>query len=56
MDVLRACVYVHHMHAWCLQRQKRVLQPLELQLQAVLSHCVGAEDGTLVPYKCSKCS
>lgn len=35
-----ACLYIHHMHAGSCGGHKRVLQPLELELQAALS-CLG---------------
>ena len=34
--------------------QKRVSEPLELELQSVVSHKVCAENGTLVLCKCSR--
>ena len=36
------CMYVHHMHAWSLQRSEEGEQPLELELQTVVRHHVGA--------------
>jgi hypothetical protein len=33
---------VHHVHAWCPQWQKRVLDALELELQMAMGHHVGA--------------
>ena len=32
MNILLTCMYVHHIHAWCLQRSERVLDPVELEL------------------------
>lgn len=32
------CVFVQHIHAGAHRIQKRVLDPLELELQAVVSH------------------
>jgi hypothetical protein len=36
------CVYVYHMHGGSLGAQKRGLDPLELVVQMVVNHCVGA--------------
>lgn len=36
MDVLLACTSVYHSHAWCLWREKRVWDSLELELQMVV--------------------
>lgn len=41
MDVLPACMSVHHMRVWCRGGQRRVSDPLELELQTVVSHHVG---------------
>lgn len=35
------CVYVYHVCADDHRGQKRALEPLKLELQAVMSHCVG---------------
>lgn len=43
MSILPACNYVHSVHA------------LELELQTIVSHLVGAENQTLVLSKSSKC-
>jgi hypothetical protein len=37
-NVLPACTFVYHAHVWCMQRPKRVLDPLVLELQRVVSH------------------
>ena len=49
MNALPASMHMLHVCAWCLRRsevegrgQKRVLDPLELELGVVVSHCVGA--------------
>lgn len=54
MSVVTAHIYVHHMHTWCLQRSERVLELLELELEMVVSHHVGA--GNLLLWKNSKCA
>lgn len=41
VGVSPACMYVHHMCAWDLQR---VSYPLELELWMVVSHPVGARN------------
>lgn len=38
MNILSACMSVSHVHAWCLRDQKRELDPLEPELQTVVSH------------------
>ena len=43
LGVLPACISVHHMCAWCLQRQKRALDPLRLELQIIVGCHVGTE-------------
>lgn len=42
MGFLPACLCMHHVHAGSLGGQKRALNSLELELQAVVSHHVGA--------------
>lgn len=46
-------MFMYHVSAWCPQR---ALNPLELWLQTVVSHCVGA--GSWTPFLCknSQCS
>lgn len=34
-------VYIYTVHTWCLHSQKSVLDPLELELEVVVSHYVG---------------
>lgn len=41
MDILLICVFVHHVHAWCLWRSEEGVRFLKLKLEA-LSHHVGA--------------
>lgn len=42
MSILFVCMSVHHL---CAQAgQKRVLDPLELEFQAIVSYLVGAEN------------
>lgn len=57
MTILSAFLYVHLMHAWCLQSAEEAMHPLELELQKDLS-CIwvlGAEPllfafNTLFPF------
>ena len=42
MDIASECMFVHHVCAWCIQSQKRVLDPLGLELKMVVSLCVDA--------------
>jgi hypothetical protein len=51
MSVLPACMSVHH--AWCLQKTEEVSDALDLKLQMVMSHHVGAGNQTRVLYKSS---
>lgn len=48
MNVLYARIYVHHAGAWYPQRSEEVLDPLELELQKVVSWHMGAGNGTRV--------
>lgn len=41
-----ACMSVHRLRALPMEEQKRASDPLELKLQAVVSHHVGAWNGT----------
>lgn len=50
------CVSVHHMYAWCLRVQKRALNSLELELQKIVSHDMGAKDQMWVSCKNNTCS
>jgi hypothetical protein len=54
MSVLPACMYVHCIRD--LGGQKRVLDPLELELQTAVSHHVGAGTYIYVLRKNSQCS
>lgn len=47
---------VYHMPAWCLKVQRRVPDPLELELQAVVNHHVGAGNRAQALCKSSKYS
>jgi hypothetical protein len=53
MDVLPACMSVYH---GACRGQNKVSDILELELQMVVSHHVGAEAQTQVLYKSNKCS
>lgn len=46
MAVLSIFMAMQHMHAQCLQRPERVLESPGLQLQMVVTHHTGAENGT----------
>ena len=37
VSVLAACIYVHCMHAWFWKKQRRILDPLELELEVVVN-------------------
>ena len=39
-----SCMYVYHVHAWCLgpSEAEEGIRPLELELQMAVSHHVGA--------------
>lgn len=57
------CVWVFCVHVWlCIpfmpsaHRDQKALAPLELELQIVISCCVGAGNGILVLRKSSQCS
>lgn len=41
MGLSLAYMFVHHMHSWCLQGQKKALDP-GTKLQMVMSHHIGA--------------
>ena len=49
MIVLLASLYVYHVLALSLQREKMALEPLSLELLMAVNHCVGA--GTLCKSK-----
>jgi hypothetical protein len=49
MDVLSACVSVHHMCAWCQRRPEEGIQV------TVVGYCVGAGNLTQVRWESSKC-
>lgn len=48
MDILHTCMSMYHFYAWC---QKRVLDPLGLEVQIIMSHYVGAGNETSVLWK-----
>lgn len=48
MSVLPACMSVHHARVWCHGNQKRVMDLVELVLQVVVSHHVGARAASLL--------
>jgi hypothetical protein len=39
-------MYVHHVCAWCHRIQKRMLEPLQLELEMIVSHHVCAGNQT----------
>jgi hypothetical protein len=43
---LPECMSVYHMCAWCLRRLEEGSEALELVLQTVVSHYLGAGHGT----------
>ena len=47
--VLSTCMYVHHVCAWC-SGQKRGSDPLELEIQMVVSHFVAAGNQSQVHF------
>lgn len=49
-----ACVHMYHACAWCPQRPEEWVRS-ELELQAVVSLHLGAENGTGVPWGNSQC-
>ena len=53
--VLPASIYVYPVDVLRFRGQKRVLDPLELELNVIVSHHSGAGNGTWVLCK-SKCS
>lgn len=49
IDILPACISLHHMHVWNLQRPKEdTLDPLELEIEQVVSFHVVASYQTPV--------
>jgi hypothetical protein len=50
-----ACVHMYHACAWCPQRPEEWVRSPELELQAVVSLHLGAENGTGVPWGNSQC-
>lgn len=48
--VLSACMYVYHVCAWCSGDQKRGSDPLELEIQMVVSHFVAARNQSKVHF------
>lgn len=52
IGILLACMYMHHMHVWCLWETERVLDPQELELQMTVScRCLSSENQTWDPWK-----
>lgn len=47
---------LHHMNAWYHVSQKRVLDPLKLELQMVMSYHVGTVNPTYAFWKNDHCS
>lgn len=43
--ILPVCLFVSHVHPWCLWRSQEVIGPLELELLMALSSHVGAGNG-----------
>lgn len=40
-SILVVCMYVHYMHAWCLQVQEGVSDILDLELEGCKPPCTG---------------
>ena len=51
---LPECRYMYHRWAWYLWGWKRAMDPLELELQAIMRHNVGAGNRTWVLFESSK--
>lgn len=56
MGVFPEHMSIYQMFVWYLQRQKRISNPLELELQRVVSHHVCAGNGTWALWKSNSCS
>lgn len=44
ISVLPACIYVHPVHAWDNESQKKTLDSLDLEFRMVVSHNKGAQN------------
>lgn len=56
MTVLLACLPVRHMCPWSLRKPEEGMDAVELELQTVSSHHVGAGNETMVLSKSIPCS
>ena len=56
MNVLLACTYVYHVHAWCLLTSKEGILYPGARVQTVVSYHVAVENSTQVLCKSSQCS
>lgn len=48
-------IYIHNMHIWCVQRPEEDTGTLELEIEMVVGHHVGAEIWIQVLSKSNKC-
>ena len=55
MSVPPVCVHVYYIHAGARGGQKRVLDPLEVELQMFVSYHIGSGKQALVLCKNNKC-
>ena len=51
MGISLACVFVHHIHAWCPQRPEEGMKSLALELQMFVDYHVGVSKQTWVLWK-----
>lgn len=55
MSVLHACIWLHHIHAWCLKKLGS-LNPLVLLSLMVVNHSVGNGNLNQILCQSNKCS
>lgn len=53
---LHECLSTQHVLPGALEGQRKDSEPLELELQIVMNHLVGAENLTWILYKSNRCS
>lgn len=59
MSALPTCMYVCILYGWCLVSEdvkRKESDPLELELEVVVNHHVGAENQVQAPCRSNKCS
>lgn len=54
MSILPECTHAHHMCAWCSKRSEEGTGHPKLELQMVMSHCLGAVSQVQVLCKSNK--